>query len=164
MSWLALALSAAALAIAVPAQDDEAAIRALREEFNGAIAARQTARFGEFLQPDLEAVGGNGTAIHGPGAYASLIEQLAENPEFGTYVRTPDEVIVGVTGDLAAESGTWKGTWRRGDEETVAGGRYLAQWRKTESGWRIRAELYVGLRCSGYFCAELRLAPAPGRE
>lgn len=159
---LSLALTAGTLGAAP--QDDEGAIRALRAGFNDAIATRQFERFGEFMLADVELVGGNGTAFRGAPVYAATVAQIAENPDFVTYERTPASVTVGVTGDLAAESGHWQGTWKHAADETVAGGIYLAQWRKTEVGWRIRAELFVGLQCRGPLCGELKLAPPSDRE
>lgn len=164
---LAAAVGLAVLALgAMPSPqqiDDVAAIRAQRLAFNEAMAARQTERFGEFLAADVETVGGNGTALHGVAAYAEILQRLAQNPEFDTYVRTPDEIEIGGTGVIALEVGHWRGTWQRGDEETVASGRYMAQWRKTDDGWRIRAELFVGLECRGFACESLGLAPADQR-
>lgn len=129
----------------------EPAIRAARQAFNEAIAARQFDRFGEFLMPDAETIGSNGTVLHGVEAYAAAIRSRAEDPDFVTYVRSPEEVTVGAVVGLASESGIWRGTWR-GNEETVVSGRYLAQWRRTADGWRLHAELYVGLDCHGPRC------------
>lgn len=140
---------------AATAQDDEAAVRALRHAFNEAIAARQFELFGEFLMTDAETIGSNGTVLHGVEAYAAAIRARADNPDFVTYLRTPEQVTVGATDGLAAESGAWQGTWRRDGDETLVTGRYLAQWRRTDAGWRIHAELYVGMECRGYFCESI---------
>lgn len=54
------------------------------------------------------------------------------------YVRTPQEIIVGETGNLAWEKGKWTAT-----NSPVKGGSYSAMWRKTDKVWKLQAEMFV---------------------
>ena len=61
------------------------------------------------------------------------------------FVRSIESVEISTSNPLAAEVGTWVGTWTTPDGKVKTGGRYAASWRKGERGWVIRSELFVTL-------------------
>ena len=63
----------------------------------------------------------------------------ADPPVF--YVRSAESVEVSSSKSRAFEVGSWRGG--EGDSTDMYGGRYSAHWVKTDSGWKIRSEIYV---------------------
>lgn len=134
-----VALLALAALRAVAAPGDEAAIRGSREASNAAIARHDATGATAPLLPDVLVVSSGGTLLRGREAMDAAFRQVFADPGFITYVREPERVEV--AGDTAAESGSWRGTWKT----RSAGGRFLARWRRTSDGWRIQSELFVPL-------------------
>jgi ketosteroid isomerase-like protein len=134
-----------------PAQE----IRAARERSNRAIAMRDINTFGESLAPDFVMVRGNGSFTPSREAYIERFGNDFKDPNAVRYERIPDKIDISSAAPLAAEHGHWIGT--RGDRTRAYGGTYLAMWRRTEAGWKIRSELYVVLNCyDDAACAEYR--------
>lgn len=86
----------------------------------------------------------------GDGGFAENYPQMVEiyEADFGasspvTYHRTAESVEVSESLSRAFELGTWTGG-TDGAPESM-GGRYSAHWVNTESGWKIRSELFVTL-------------------
>ena len=79
---------------------------------------------------------------------ASVAVQF-NDPAFLGYVREIDRIQVSTTGPLAAEHGHWTGRFQRSDGIQTITGTYLAMWRKTDAGWKLRSELFVSLACTG---------------
>ena len=121
------------------APDD--AIRARRRLTNKLIAAHDAARLKPFFAPDATLTPGGGTPILGAQAIVAAFADQFADPEFQTYIRTPQTVEIAAAGDHAAESGTWVAQWKAGE----LSGRYLASWRKVTGQWLIDNELYVTL-------------------
>ena len=65
------------------------------------------------------------------------------------YLRTPSEIEVMPSWNVATERGTWTGQWTQSDGVTKIGGTYLAQWRKANGEWFLQAELFVPTNCTG---------------
>jgi uncharacterized protein (TIGR02246 family) len=149
---LFLAVTAISSAQVNPAEKE---IRATRERSNRAFAARDAKAVAETLTPDFVQVRGSGafTATR-EGAIESLAQSLT-NPKAVTYRRTTDKIEVSSAAPLAAEHGHWDAL--RPDGVSAYGGTYLAMWRLTESGWKLRSELFVWLVCHDTAaCAEYR--------
>jgi hypothetical protein len=74
--------------------------------------------------------------------------------EFGDalYERIPDSVTVSASGTVAAETGSWVGSWTTPTGPFRTGGRYAASWRKVDGKWLIHSELFVPLFCNGPGC------------
>ncbi|MEO6332447.1 MAG: nuclear transport factor 2 family protein [Gemmatimonadaceae bacterium] len=124
-------------------------IRALRARSNAAIAAKDVGGVVGIMVPDIIVVGGNGGAQLGrDSSEASFARQFAD-PNFLGYTRTPTRVELSDVRPLAAEAGEWMGQWREVDGIRQLRGTYLAMWRRTEGGWRLRSELFVTLSCTG---------------
>jgi len=153
--WFILLLTFPALASAQGNTAAAAEIRAARQRSNQALAKRDIQAFGESLAPDFVMVRGNG--VFTPSRQVS-IDRFAEdfkNPNAISYERVPDQIEVSSAAPLAAEHGHWIGT--RANGRRAYGGTYLAMWRRTETGWKIRSELFVVLTCDDEAaCAEYR--------
>jgi ketosteroid isomerase-like protein len=138
-----------AFALALGAQgtspSDEAAIRAARQSSNEAIRKHDIQAFGATLTDDLVMVRGNGALVPSRQAYIDLLAKDFADAQSVRYERVPDKIELSSATLLAAEHGHWIGT--RADGTKAYGGTYLAMWRKTDSGWKIRSELFVVLRC-----------------
>jgi ketosteroid isomerase-like protein len=150
----ALGMAAATAGAQAPPAGDEAAIRAARADSNRAIAAHDVAGIARHWLPDVHIV--TSTSAQATGSEANgerMAQQFARRPDT-VYVRTPTAVEVWPAWAVAAERGTWTGRWTEPDGTVQIGGTYLAQWRKTDSGWRLQAELFVPTACTGSrYCA-----------
>ena len=138
---LVLALGSAAIAQSSP----EATIRALRQRSNRAIASHNIGEFADSLDSDFVMVRGSGVFVGSKKEYVALFEHDFADPHSVTYRRTPEKIEVSSAAPLAAEHGRWAGI--NPDGTTGYGGTYLARWRRTEKGWKIRSELFVVLSC-----------------
>jgi ketosteroid isomerase-like protein len=119
----------------------EDAIRARRRLTNKIIAAHEAARLKPFFAPDARLIAGDGTLILGAEEIVRAFGAQFADPDFVTYVRTPETVELDATGERAAEHGRWRADWK-GSEMA---GAYLAVWRKSLGQWIIESELYVTL-------------------
>src|ERR1051326_5535623 len=138
---IVLALVSSAAAQNTP----EAEIRALRERSNHAIATRNLSEFAESLDADFVMVRGSGAFVPSRQEYVALFEHDFADAKSVTYRRTPEKIEVSSAAPLAAEHGRWVGINR--DGSVGYGGTYLAMWRRTDHGWKIRSELFVVLSC-----------------
>ncbi|GAB3880885.1 YybH family protein [Spirosoma agri] len=124
-------------------------IRALRMQSNRAIQSRDLAAFGQTMLPDIEVTRGSGPHVSGRDSVLASVAVQFRDPNFLGYERTPDSIQVSTAGPLAAEHGRWTGRFQRPDGIQIITGVYLAMWRKTDAGWKIRSELFVSLTCTG---------------
>ena len=138
----AVALPMIAMGQAGLAVDD---IRAARQASNEALKRHDIEAFGASLDPELVVVTGGGTFVPSRQAYMDRLAKDFTNPNAFRFERTAETVEVGETGTLAAERGHWVGFQHDGSRGL--GGTYLAMWRKTDAGWKIRSELFVLLNC-----------------
>jgi ketosteroid isomerase-like protein len=124
-------------------------VRAIRRSSNAAIAAHDIEAFSATLLPEVIVTGGNGGALVGRDSVRASLARSFADPTFVSFVRITDRVDISGFKPLAAEDGHWIGRWRttNGDEEVS--GTYLAMWRRTDAGWRVRSELFVSLACRG---------------
>ena len=118
------------------------AIRARRRLTNKFIAAHEAERLRPFFAADAKVIVGDGGLIVGQAAIIEAFAGQFADPDFVTYVRTPERVTPDEAEARASEAGTWIATWRG----TTARGDYLAMWRKVTGQWVIEAELFVTLR------------------
>ncbi len=143
----ALAVLSLAMATPVPAAEDAAAaVRAARAAYNAAIVAHDVAGVrAAFVDAYVGIAGSGGEVISGGDAMAAYFGRSFANPDFITYVRTPDVVTAAVPADRVMERGHWLGRFRRPGGETRLSGEYLAVWVPTPTGWRLRSESFVTL-------------------
>ena len=126
-----------------PAQD-EAQIRAARVFSNQSIKRRNLLGVGDSLAENFVAVIGDGSFVPSRAEYLKLFQQDFNSPKTSLrYERITDTVEISATKPLAAEQGHWIGTDANGN--IVYTGTYMAMWRHTGDGWKIRSELYVTL-------------------
>jgi ketosteroid isomerase-like protein len=117
------------------------AIRARRRLTNKLIAAHEAARLRPFFAADARLIAGDGALILGADEIVRAFAAQFADPDFTTYVRTPDTVEVDAAGDRAAETGRWTAHWKSGEMS----GAYMACWRKQTGQWVIESELFVTL-------------------
>ena len=146
-------------AFAAVAQDAGVAeIRKVREQSNRAIVGRDIRAFSESLASDFMMVRGSGVLVPSRDAYIELFRQDFADSKSVVYQRIPDKIEISTAAPLAAEHGRWVGT---ADGRVAYSGTYLAMWRRTEQGWKLRSELFVVLSCGD---AEICKAYAGGRS
>jgi hypothetical protein len=119
----------------------EDAILARRRLTNKLIAAHEAVRLKPFFAPDVKLVVGDGGLILGADAVVEAFAAQFADPDFVTYLRTPERVELDAARARAAEHGRWTADWKGAE----MGGAYLAVWRKSLGQWVIESELYVTL-------------------
>jgi len=141
-------------ATAVAAGDDAegSSIAETRAQFNDAIARHDVQAITSFLDEDYQITTSLGQLMQGRDEQGPSWQELFDTRAGVTYVRTPETIEVSQDYPLAAESGTWLGTWSTKEGEVRTGGRYAAMWRKVDGHWRVRSELFVALYCDGVAC------------
>lgn len=144
--WLMLLLIVLPSAFAQVDKNAAAEIRAARERSNRALAMRDIKTFGESLGEDYVMVRGNGTFTPSRRAYLDRFGEDFKNPKTVVYERIADKIEISEAAPLAAEHGHWTSTGP--DGRKAYGGTYLAMWRRSEAGWKIRSELFVVLTCA----------------
>ena len=119
----------------------EDAIRARRRLTNKLIAAHEAPRLKPFFAADARLIAGDGALILGADAIIEAFGAQFRDPDFGTYVRTPETVELDAAGERAAETGRWVAQWKSGEMS----GAYMAAWRRQTGQWVIESELFVTL-------------------
>lgn len=148
-----LALAALLLLPAPPSaraqSTDDAEIRRRRESSNAAIARHDTAGIGAILAPHFAittslSVHEDGRALH----LTTFAELFRDRPDV-VYRRTPADIRVFAPWGMAAEYGTWTGSWTDTDGTIQIRGTYFAKWRKLGGAWLVESETYVPEACVG---------------
>ena len=130
-------------------------IREARERSNAAIAAHDADALAQGWMVDVTVVTSTGATQSGREANRNgFAAQFTSRPDV-VYVRTPTDITVMPSWDVASERGTWTGQWTQADGVTRIGGTYQAQWRKVNGAWLLQAELFVPTHCTGSsWCAK----------
>jgi ketosteroid isomerase-like protein len=135
-----------------PNGTDADAIKAARAASNRAIAGHDTDAIVSFFDKEYVITTGAGSILSGRDAQAgSWDEHFDQFPDV-VYVRSPADVRLSEANKRAIENGAWVGTWTLENGVQEKGGRYTAYWRKVDSVWKIRSELFVTLYCEGMDC------------
>jgi ketosteroid isomerase-like protein len=152
--WMVGVVSGLTLFGSALAQDlsDEALIGETRRAYNEAIAAHDIAKIVSFLDEEYQITTSLGQLEQGRDEQAASWQGLFTVRPDVTYVRSPESVELSESYPLAAEIGTWVGTWTSADGPVRTGGRFSAMWRKSEGAWKVRSELFVALFCEGRGC------------
>ncbi len=108
--------------------------------------SRDIKAFASTLADDFVMIRGNGVLVPSRQAYIEMFLHDFADPKAIRYERIADKIEVSNAAPLAAEHGHWIG--RLPDGTQAYGGSYMAMWRRTEAGWKIRSELFVVLSCS----------------
>ncbi|MFW6088746.1 MAG: YybH family protein [Gemmatimonadota bacterium] len=163
VAMLAVALLAAGCSVTIggsrppSAESEVEAIREARLGQNQAIREQDLDAIAQVLEPDVHVTSGIGIHIVGRDAYRRAYEDDFEVLDDVIYTRTPDEIEIsavdtGLAERVAAESGTWTGSFVTPRGEAQMRGVYSAMWRKRGGHWRINSEIFVSLACSGAGC------------
>jgi len=115
-------------------------IKSLRAASNEALAKHDLDGLSKYWLDDLVLVRGNSSHVSGKDSIVAAWRKLfKENPKV-SYIRTPKEIIISSNDSLAWETGTWKAI-----NSYSGGGKYSAMWKKSNTSWKIMAELFVSL-------------------
>lgn len=144
-------LSLASISVAQIVSDAEH-IREARAESNEAIARHDVEGIVSFFDKEYQITTSLGQLSQDVTGEADDWRALIASRENLLYVRTPESIEVSKDYPLAAEMGTWVGTWSTSQGPVRTGGRYTAMWRKIDDAWKIRSELFVALYCDGTSC------------
>lgn len=144
-------LSAASVAVAQGNSDAEQ-IRNTRAEYNDAIARHDVPGIVSFFDADYQITTSLGQLLQDVEGEAAAWRELIASRKDLLYVRSPESIEVSKDYPLAAEIGTWIGTWSTSEGPVRTGGRYTAMWRHVDGVWKVRSELFVALYCDGMSC------------
>ncbi|MEO5817241.1 MAG: nuclear transport factor 2 family protein [Gemmatimonadaceae bacterium] len=128
----------------------ESEITEVRSRSNRAISAHDLETVVTTMTPDIVVTAGNGGVLVGRDSVRASFRRSFADTTFIDFLRTPDSITVSTARPaLAAERGHWMGRYHTANGIEDIGGVYLAMWRRTNEGWRIRSELFVSLTCHG---------------
>ena len=144
-------LSIAYIAIAQSDLDIEQ-IRDVRAAFNDAIARHDVPDIISFFDEEYQITTSLGQLSQDVAGEAVDWRELIASRKDLLYVRSPESIEISKDYPLAAEIGTWVGTWSTSLGPVRTGGRYAAMWRQVDGMWKVRSELFVALYCVGISC------------
>jgi len=128
---------------------DETAIRDARNRSNKAIAEKDTVVIDEVWMENFLLISSRDSKIEGRGANRTLfINEFKTKPDV-IYVRTPSAIQVMEKWNMAAENGTWVGSWTADGNKIQIGGSYYAKWHKVNGHWLLRVEVFTPQYCDG---------------
>ncbi len=140
IAWLLTLLVELAFASPATAQGSGAAVLRTDQEMAAAVAARDVSSFQKLLHPDAIFLGA-GRLEKGPQAVLRAWDAFFDPQQGKTLLWQPQEARVAQSADLAFTTGTFQlQHGLKGQQETVAEGRYITVWRHTEKGWRVAAD------------------------
>jgi len=132
---------------------DEKAIRNARLASNAAIGSKDTNTIAQYWADDYHLVSSRNSEIAGRVKNRHNFATELYTKKDVLYVRSSQKIEVFAPWNMAAETGTWTGQWREPDGMVQLKGSYLAKWHKINGEWKIRAEIFVPLSCTGSsFC------------
>jgi ketosteroid isomerase-like protein len=122
------------------AQSAEAQIRANRAASNAAIALYDVEGIVRDMLTNYSIVTGRGQHIEGRDSVLAFWRKAFIAMPGVVYLRTPVSIVISKNDSLAWETGQWVA-----QHSYSGGGNYSAMWRKTDSSWKLAAELFVSL-------------------
>ncbi|MFM8913668.1 MAG: YybH family protein [Flammeovirgaceae bacterium] len=132
---------------------DEKQIREVRKQYNEAIAKHDSIAIQRFLTTDFHVISSRNSEVRSAEANQKFLAQEFRTKKDVVYVRTAQHVQVFIDWNMASETGTWTGQWQESDGLVKLSGTYYAKWHKLDGHWKIRAEIFTPLNCSGSrFC------------
>ena len=119
-------------------------IREAREQFNIAIANKDSEIIRTLLAPSYHIVTGRSDQFHGQDEEAIRWSNVFASDPTAVYRRTPREIIINESWCIAEELGNWKGSYTLNKTLVNASGVYSAKWQKTKNGiWVLQAEVFT---------------------
>ena len=156
MTYYPIAVAVAVLSIASSAvaqsDSDTEQIRNARAEYNDAIARHDVPGIISFFDAEYQITTSLGQLSQDVEGEAVDWRELIASRKDLLYVRSPESIEISKDYPLAAEIGTWVGTWSTSQGPVRTGGRYTAMWRQVDGMWKVRSELFVALYCDGISC------------
>lgn len=135
---------------------DEEQIRQQRAISNQAIARHDTSAMATAWLNDIHVTTSRSTTLAGKQANLRAFQTEFTTKQGLVYVRSPKTIEVFQTWNMAAEQGTWTGTWIVNGTAIRIGGSYYAKWHKYGGTWKIRAEVFTPASCEGgEYCKNL---------
>ncbi len=131
---------------------DAEQIRGARAGYNDAIARHDVPSIVSFLDDEYQITTSLGQLVQNRDDEGASWHELFASRQNLLYVRSTESVEISDDYPLAAETGTWVGSWSTVDGPVRTGGRYAAMWRKVDDVWKVRSELFVALYCDGINC------------
>ena len=140
------------ISISVNAQNqnttDEQLIRQARKRSNEAIAKKDSNALAEIWTDDYHVLTSRNVELSGR-ENRHLFAEDFKSANSKVFVRTSTNVEIYPDWNMAAENGHWTGHWKEPDGEVNISGTYFAKWHKIGGLWKIRAEIFVPLHCTG---------------
>lgn len=131
---------------------EESIICANRNLSNIAIAQKDTVALAKYWTEDYHMVSSRNFEVAGLKKNRHQFAQEFTKKEV-LYVRTPKKIEINSSWNMAAESGEWTGQWLEPDGMVKLAGSYYAKWHKISGEWKIRAEIFTPVSCTGSgFC------------
>ena len=152
ISVVASAVLFVGVSVFAQGMSDSDQIRNARDQYNDAIARHDVQAIMTFHDDEYQITTSLGQLIQGRDEEAASWQELFSIRQDVLYVRTPETIEVSDAYPLAAETGTWVGTWSTPDGGVRTGGHYSAMWRQVDGEWKVRSELFVALYCEGLAC------------
>ena len=122
-------------------------IRAAREEFNLAIAAKDAKRIRPLLAASYHLITGRSDQFHGADEEEIRWAQLFHQDPTAIYRRTPREITTNDSWGIAEELGNWQGEYSINGELVRASGVYAAKWQRTQNNtWVLQAEVFTTIK------------------
>lgn len=135
---------------------DEQKIREARNLSNLAIANHDTIAIANYWTKDFHVISSRNFEVTGLEANRQIFLHDFKTKRDVVYVRTPVQIQIFSDWNMASETGTWAGQWQESDGMLKLSGTYYAKWHKMDGTWKIRAEIFTPLTCSGSaFCRQL---------
>jgi ketosteroid isomerase-like protein len=132
---------------------DEIQIREARNQSNLAIANHDSVTITNYWTDDFHIISSRNFEVAGREANRQIFALDFKTKKDVIYVRTAEQIELFLDWDMASETGTWTGQWQELDGLVKLSGTYYAKWHKVEGVWKIRAEIFTPLSCSGSsFC------------
>lgn len=129
--------------------EDQKKIRAIRQQSNEGIAQHKADLVTKNYTSDFTILTSANFEIRGRDKMTAVFRKEFDTKKNVTYVRIPTKIIVNKEWRMASENGHWTGRWQIGNEWINLKGNYYAKWHKVNNQWKIRAEVYTPLQCSG---------------
>jgi ketosteroid isomerase-like protein len=125
-------------------------IRAVREQFNVAIADKDVTAIRKLLASTYHIVTGRSAQNHGADEEAARWAEVFRADSTAVYRRTPREITINEEWGLAEELGNWQGSYTAEGTLIHASGVYAAKWQRAEDGeWVLQVEVFTTLTCAG---------------
>lgn len=127
-------------------------IKAARAAFNQAIYDADMNGIAAALTEEVILITGTDSDLYqGCDAQVALWQSDADDPVRLICERTPTRVQPSQLHPIASETGIWV-CHARGDTANTVTGDYSAKWRRSHGAWRVEAETFTTLACTGTFC------------